>query len=193
MRPAPGVTVSGHINKEFGATESSSGITSFYAGCSNITHYHNAEESVIVIEGEGILMINGEENRVRANDAALITPGTHHRLINTGETPFRVAAETGHAGNISTHWEIRATGDALPVARASCPDSPRMRIGSLLQYASTYGECRGQYGPSLWVEPALMQGVPSYEVYTYSNQYCPHYHHDHCHQRSRRRFSICCR
>ena len=41
LRRAPGVTVSRHINKEFGATESSSGITSFYASCSNITHYHN--------------------------------------------------------------------------------------------------------------------------------------------------------
>ncbi len=132
LRRVLGVTVSRHINKEFGATGISSGITGSYAGGSNITHYHNAEESVMVIDGEGIPMINGEENRVRANDAALITLGTHHRLINTGETPFRVAVETGHAGNISTHWEIRATGDALPVVRASCPDSPRMRIGSLL-------------------------------------------------------------
>ena len=91
LQRAPGVTVSGHITKEFGATEISSGITSFDPGCSNTTHYHNAEESVIVIEGEGILLINGEENQVKANDAAFITPGTHHRLINTGATPFRIA------------------------------------------------------------------------------------------------------
>ena len=91
LQRAPGVTVSGHITKEFGATEISSGITSFDPGCSNTTHYHNAEESVIVIEGEGILLINGEENHVKVNDAAFITPGTHHRLINTGDTPFRIA------------------------------------------------------------------------------------------------------
>ena len=91
LQRAPGVTVSGFITKETGATEISSGITTFDPGCSNTTHYHNAEESVIVIEGEGILMINGEENRVGANDAAFITPGTHHRLINTGDQPFRIA------------------------------------------------------------------------------------------------------
>ena len=91
LQRAPGVTVSGHITKEFGATEISSGITSFDPGCSNTTHYHNAEESVIVIEGAGILLINGEENHVKVNDAAFITPGTHHRLINTGDTPFRIA------------------------------------------------------------------------------------------------------
>ncbi len=91
LQRAEGVTVASHINKEFGATEISSGITGFDPGCSNTTHYHNAEESVIVIEGQGILMINGAEHRVGAGDAAFITPGTRHRLINTGEGPFRIA------------------------------------------------------------------------------------------------------
>ena len=88
---APGVTVSAYVTKETGATEISSGITAFAPGFSNTTHYHNAEESVIVIEGAGTLIINGEENRVAVNDAALITPETHHRLINTGDKPFRIA------------------------------------------------------------------------------------------------------
>ena len=91
LQRAEGVTVASHINKEFGATEISSGITSFEPGRSNTTHYHNAEESVIVIEGAGILLINGAEHQVAAGDAAFITPGAHHRLINTGEGPFRIA------------------------------------------------------------------------------------------------------
>ena len=91
LQRAEGVTVVSHINKEFGATEISSGITSFEPGRSNTTHYHNAEESVIIIEGEGILMINGVEHRVGVGDAAFITPGTRHRLINTGGAPFRIA------------------------------------------------------------------------------------------------------
>ncbi len=88
---SPGVSVASSVTKEVGATEISSGITTFQADSSNTTHYHNAEESVIVMEGEGILMINGEENHVRQYDAAFITPGTHHRLINTGEIPFKIA------------------------------------------------------------------------------------------------------
>ena len=79
LERAPGVTVASSVTKEAGATEISSGITTFEAGASNTTHYHNAEESVIVIEGEGILMINGHENQVRQYDAAFIAPGTHHR------------------------------------------------------------------------------------------------------------------
>lgn len=44
-----------------------------------------------MIEGAGTLIINGEENHVTVNDAAFITPETHHRLINTGDKPFRIA------------------------------------------------------------------------------------------------------
>ena len=91
LERAPGVTVSGMVGEESGATQISSGITAFEPGCSNTTHYHNAEESVIVIEGEGTMIIGGEEHHVKPNDAAFITPGTHHRIINTGDRPFRIA------------------------------------------------------------------------------------------------------
>ena len=91
LERAPGVTVSAMVGEESGATQISSGITSFAPGCSNTTHFHNAEESVIVIEGEGVMVIGGEEHHVRPNDAAFITPGTHHRIINTGDRPFRIA------------------------------------------------------------------------------------------------------
>ena len=91
LERAPGVTVSNMVGEESGATQISSGITTFAPGSSNTTHYHNAEESVIVIEGEGVMVIGGEEHHVKPNDAAFITPGTHHRIINTGDRPFRIA------------------------------------------------------------------------------------------------------
>ena len=88
---APGVTVSRIVTEETSATQISSGITSFGPGSSNTTHFHNAEESVIVIEGEGTLVLQGEEHHLRSYDTAFITPGAHHRLINTGDVPFRIA------------------------------------------------------------------------------------------------------
>ena len=91
LQRAPGVSVASSITKENGANQISSGITTFQAGTSNTIHFHNAEESVIVIEGSGILIINGAEYQVRQYDSALITPGTHHRLINTGAVPFKIA------------------------------------------------------------------------------------------------------
>ena len=86
-----GVTVARIVTGETGATQLSSGFTTFDPGSSNTTHYHNAEESIIVIEGEGILRLQGREHPMKLYDSAFITPGTHHRLINTGEGPFRIA------------------------------------------------------------------------------------------------------
>ena len=91
LQRAPGVSVASSVTKENGATEISSAITTFQAGTSNSTHFHNADESVIVIEGSGTLMINGEQHEVRQYHSAFITPGTHRRLINTGKTPFKIA------------------------------------------------------------------------------------------------------
>ncbi|MDP7587060.1 MAG: hypothetical protein QGI76_03745 [Dehalococcoidia bacterium] len=52
MRRAPGVSVAGSVTKEVGTSEISSGITTFQAGSSTTTHFHNAEESVIVMKGK---------------------------------------------------------------------------------------------------------------------------------------------
>ena len=47
--------------------------------------------SGFIVGGEGVMVIAGEEHHVKPNDAAFITPGTHHRIINTGDKPFRIA------------------------------------------------------------------------------------------------------
>ena len=91
LQRAPGVSVASSVAKENSTTEISSGITTSRTGTSNSTQFHKAEESVIVIEGSGTLMINGEQHDVRQYDSAFITPGAHHRLINAGKTPFKIA------------------------------------------------------------------------------------------------------
>ncbi len=52
LRRAPGVSVAGGVTKEVGTSKISSGITTFQAGSSTTTHFHNAEESVIVMKGK---------------------------------------------------------------------------------------------------------------------------------------------
>ncbi|NQW23557.1 MAG: cupin domain-containing protein [SAR202 cluster bacterium] len=87
----PGVILSSLVDGSTGATQISSGVAEFAAGASAPTHYHDAEESVIVIEGEGLMVINGEEHIVRPNDAAFISPGAHHSIANHGNQPFKIA------------------------------------------------------------------------------------------------------
>ena len=87
---APGIMVSRIVTQETGATQLSSGITTFAPGTSNGTHFHNAEESVTVIAGEGILVLQGQEHHLKPYDAAFITPGAHHRFISKGDVPFKI-------------------------------------------------------------------------------------------------------
>ena len=88
--PLPGVTVSLMVGEETGATQISSGVVSYGPGTSIATHHHNAEETMIVIEGEGLLVLQGEEHHLKPYDAVFITPGANHRLVNDGDRPFKI-------------------------------------------------------------------------------------------------------
>ena len=87
----PGVLLTSLVDGDTGATKISSGVAEFEVEASAPTHYHDAEESVIVIEGEGLMVINGEEHIVRPNDAAFIPPGAHHSIANHGDRSFKIS------------------------------------------------------------------------------------------------------
>ena len=72
-----------------GATQLSSGVAEFAVGASAPMHYHDAEESVIVIEGEGLMVINGQEHIVHPNDAAFIPPAPTTASPTTATNPSR--------------------------------------------------------------------------------------------------------
>ncbi|MDE0824149.1 MAG: cupin domain-containing protein [Dehalococcoidia bacterium] len=91
QKKRPGVLLTSLVDGDTGATLISSGVAEFAVGASAPTHYHDAEESVIVIEGEGLMVINGEEHIVRPNDAAFISPGAHHSIANHGDTSFKIS------------------------------------------------------------------------------------------------------
>ena len=48
-------------------------------------HTHNVQEQVYhVLEGEGLMEIDGERRVVRRHDVIFLTPGTRHSIQNTG-------------------------------------------------------------------------------------------------------------
>ena len=54
-------------------------------------HIHGDDEEVYyVIEGEGILLLNGERISVRPGDFSLVGKGESHGVINTGDVPLRL-------------------------------------------------------------------------------------------------------
>ncbi|MDP3983411.1 MAG: cupin domain-containing protein [Acidimicrobiia bacterium] len=66
------------------------GVTSFPPGTSIALHCHNTIEQVTLIEGEGVVELNGEQIPVRPYDTTQVAPGEFHRFINTGSSTMRI-------------------------------------------------------------------------------------------------------
>ena len=86
----PGVILTSLVDGRSGSTKISSGIAEFVVGASAPTHYHDAEETVIVLEGEGIMVLEGVQHRVKPNDGAFINAGAHHSIANGGDKAFKI-------------------------------------------------------------------------------------------------------
>lgn len=66
------------------------GITSFPPGTSIPLHSHNTIEQVTVLEGTGVVELNGEKQRAVPYDTTQIAPGEDHRFVNDGDTIMRI-------------------------------------------------------------------------------------------------------
>jgi mannose-6-phosphate isomerase-like protein (cupin superfamily) len=54
-------------------------------------HYHRESEEVyVILEGDGLMEIDGDTAGVAPGDAIPITPGAWHALRNTGDRPLRL-------------------------------------------------------------------------------------------------------
>jgi mannose-6-phosphate isomerase-like protein (cupin superfamily) len=54
-------------------------------------HYHGlTEETYYLVQGRGLMELDGETAKVAAGDAILIPPGSRHQIRNTGEGPLRL-------------------------------------------------------------------------------------------------------
>ncbi|HET7085450.1 MAG TPA: cupin domain-containing protein [Rhizomicrobium sp.] len=74
------------VNALVGSEKTLSGITEFDPGAAIALHYHNCEETVVLLSGEGIAEIDGEQFTVRPLDTSWIPAGVPHRFRNSSAT-----------------------------------------------------------------------------------------------------------
>lgn len=74
------------VTRQLGATGFINGVTEFDGGAGIALHSHNCEESVVVLEGNAIVEIEGVEHRVAAGDATFLPPNVPHRFRNASQT-----------------------------------------------------------------------------------------------------------
>ena len=89
------------ISPSFGANTFIIGYTEFDPGVEIPFHSHNCEESVVLMEGNAILDIDGEEYSLKAQDVTYIPPNIPHR--------FRNASKTNGMKILWIYADIRAT------------------------------------------------------------------------------------
>lgn len=79
------------VSPSIGASAFINGITSFAPGSAIPFHSHNCEESVMLLEGDAMLDIDGQEIRLQPLDTTWIPPNVSHRFRNLSQTqPMKI-------------------------------------------------------------------------------------------------------
>jgi quercetin dioxygenase-like cupin family protein len=86
-----GVTTIPLVSRGCGSTGLINGITQFPPGGSIALHWHNCEESVMVIEGRARVEIDGTLHEMETGDTTWVPANIPHRFINASDTdPMRI-------------------------------------------------------------------------------------------------------
>lgn len=78
------------VTRGCGSTSMINGITAFDPGAKIGIHFHNCEESVMILEGEAIAEIDGNRYPLKAGDTTWIPANVPHRFLNESDRPMRI-------------------------------------------------------------------------------------------------------
>ena len=77
-------------------------------------HYHNCEESILILEGDAIAVIDGERHHLQAPDVSWVAANVPHYFQNASDTePLRIFWT--YASIAATRTSV-ATGETRPIA-----------------------------------------------------------------------------
>ena len=106
-----GVKTTPLVGKWMGSTTLTNGTTAFDAGASIALHYHNCDESVVVLEGQAHCEIDGQVFELKALDTTFIPAGVPHRFWNASNQATRILWTYATAEVTRTFVE---TGETVP-------------------------------------------------------------------------------
>ena len=79
------------ITPDTGARDILNGFTDIPPGAGIPLHFHNCEESVLVVSGRARVEIDGRQSEASATDVVWIPAGVPHRFVNpSGSQPLRI-------------------------------------------------------------------------------------------------------
>jgi uncharacterized cupin superfamily protein len=78
-------------------------------------HSESVQEDFLVLSGECLLIVEGEERRLKAWDHFHCSPGTHHIIVGAGDGPCAILMAGARGGGNQIHYsrsELAARYDA---------------------------------------------------------------------------------
>lgn len=102
------------ITPDSGARDILNGFTDIPPGAGIPLHFHNCEESVLIVAGRAAVEIDGRRHEAAAGDVVWVPAGLPHRFSNpSAGAPLRIFWTYASAGATRT---LVATGEERPVA-----------------------------------------------------------------------------
>lgn len=86
------------------------GYVEIYPGGKVPQHSHETVESYTILEGEGIMTVDGESQEVKKGNYIFIPSGKSHELVNTGEDNM-IMMFVYAPGIVVDHWEQEKKGE----------------------------------------------------------------------------------
>lgn len=86
---AQGLTVRWLISEREGAPNFFMRLFEVEPGGHSPRHSHNYEHEIFILEGEGLVLLEGEEQAIGPGHALYIPPNAEHQLRSTGKEPLR--------------------------------------------------------------------------------------------------------
>ena len=84
------------ITKEMGAPNFAMRLFEMETKGNSPLHTHPWEHEVFILEGEGILVGEDKERRLKAGDAVFVAPNEKHQFSNDGSKPLRFLCLVPH-------------------------------------------------------------------------------------------------
>lgn len=103
-----------------GSTQLLNGFTLFEPGAAIPLHFHNCEESVLIVEGDAIAVINGVEHQLGSGDTTWLAPNIPHFFRNASATdPMRIFWTYA---SVEANRTLVENGETRPIAAEHSKD-----------------------------------------------------------------------
>jgi mannose-6-phosphate isomerase-like protein (cupin superfamily) len=78
------------VSRQIGSDNLTNGVTVFPPGAKIAVHWHNCDESVVILEGEAVCEIDGTQFPMRPLDTTYVPANVPHRFLNFTSHPMSI-------------------------------------------------------------------------------------------------------